>query len=418
MVPGIAESEALVVLFAQLGVVLTVATLLASVARRAGAPPVVGELLTGVFLGPSVLGLLAPSVYEALFPSDAVLLTGVSAVALVVLMTVVGMETDLDIVRAQPGRTLLVTLGSVAVPFALGGSLAFVAPDAVLAAGADRRVFALFVATAMSISAIPVVARILLDMGLLDAPLGRLAIAVALLNDTVGWLLLAVVVGLAGGEDPFAALPGTLLALAAVLALALTAGRWLAGRLSVVDDVAALPALVALALLAGAATQALGVEAVLGAFLVGALARDRGTLSESTVEGLERVTLTVLAPVFFAVAGLRVDLGALADPTVALAAAVAFAVAVVGKVAGTAGAALLSGMPPREAFGLGAVLNARGAMEIVVATVGLRVGVLNEAAYATVVLIAIGTSVMAPPLVGRILGREGRAVRTATTGNG
>ncbi|MFD1514614.1 cation:proton antiporter [Halomarina rubra] len=405
-VPDPAASEALVVLFAQLAVVLALATGLGALARRGGAPPVVGELLTGVVLGPSILGLVAPGVYAALFPEDATtLLLGVSSVCLVVLMTVVGFETDLSVARARPGQTLLVAAGSVVVPFALGGALAFVAPDAVLANPDARLPFVLFVATAMSISAIPVVARILLDMGLLDAPFGQLAVAVALVNDTLGWLLLAVVAGIATGSgDALASLPGTLLALAGVLVVALTVGRWFAARLGSVADSVALPTVVALALGAGAATQALGVEAVLGAFLVGAIARDRSTLAPETREALESVTLAMLAPVFFAVAGLRVDLGALADPTVALVGLVAFAVAVVGKVVGTVGAARLAGIDRRESLALGAALNARGAMEIVVATVGLRLGVLNEAAYAIVVCIAIGTSVMTPPLVRYVYG--------------
>jgi Kef-type K+ transport system membrane component KefB len=406
VIPDPAAGDELVVLFAQLAVVLLLATGLGALARRGGAPPVVGELLTGVVLGPSVLGVVAPSTYTWLFPADATrLLLGVSSVCLVLLMTVVGFETNLDVARANPGPTLLVAAGSVAVPFALGGALAFFAPEAVVADPAGRVPFVLFVATAMSISAIPVVARILLDMGLLDAPFGQLAVAVALVNDTIGWLLLAVVAGVAAGEDDaLAAVPGTLLALAAVLLVALTAGRWLVDRLGDATDGVALPSVVALALGAGAATQALGVEAVVGAFLVGALARERGTLDARTREAMESVTLAMFAPVFFAVAGLRVELGALADPVVALVGAVAFAVAVVGKVVGTVGAATLAGFERRESLALGAALNARGAMEIVVAAVGLRLGVLNEAAYAIVVCIAIGTSVMTPSLVRAVYG--------------
>jgi Kef-type K+ transport system membrane component KefB len=406
VIPDPAAGDELVVLFAQLAVVLLLATGLGALARRGGAPPVVGELLTGVVLGPSVLGVVAPSTYAWLFPADATrLLLGVSSVCLVLLMTVVGFETNLDVARANPGPTLLVAAGSVAVPFALGGALAFFAPEAVVADPTGRVPFVLFVATAMSISAIPVVARILLDMGLLDAPFGQLAVAVALVNDTIGWLLLAVVAGVAAGEgDALAAVPGTLLALGAVLLVALTAGRWLVDRLGDATDGVALPSVVALALGAGAATQALGVEAVVGAFLVGALARERGTLDTRTREAMESVTLAMFAPVFFAVAGLRVELGALADPVVALVGAVAFAVAVVGKVVGTVGAATLAGFERRESLALGAALNARGAMEIVVAAVGLRLGVLNEAAYAIVVCIAIGTSVMTPSLVRAVYG--------------
>ena len=408
VIPDPAASEDLVVLFAQLAVVLLLATALGALARRGGAPPVVGELLTGVVLGPSVFGLLAPDLYAALFPAEATtLLLGISSVCLVVLMTVVGFETDLTMARANPTRTLLVAAGSVVVPFVLGGALAVFAPDAVLATPDARLPFVLFVATAMSISAIPVVARILLDMGLLDAPFGQLAVAVALVNDTLGWLLLAVVAGIATGEgDALASLPGTVLALAGVLVVALTAGRWLVDRLGDVADGVALPTVVALALAAGAATQALGVEAVLGAFLVGALARERETLGVRTREAMESVTLAMFAPVFFAVAGLRVELGALADPEVAVVGLVAFVVAVVGKVVGTVGAATIAGFERRESLALGAVLNARGAMEIVVATVGLRLGVLNEAAYAIVVCIAIGTSVMTPPLVGFVYGGD------------
>lgn len=403
------ESDALVVLLGQLALVLAVATALGRGARRVGLPPVVGELLTGIVLGPSLFGAALPDAYGAVFaPERLDLLVGVSWLGLLLLMTLVGLETDLGVVRRRGRATGLIAVGSVAVPFALSGALAFAVPEALLADPARRGVFALFVATAMSISAIPVVARILLDFGLLEAEFGQLSVAAALLNDTVGWLLLAVVAAVAAGASrPLATLPTALLALAGVALLAATVGRWLLARfVAGRDDPTALALLVALAFAAGAATQALGLEAILGAFVVGAVAGETDSLDPASVRALERVTIGVLAPLFFAVAGLRVELGALADPVVAAVGLVALTVAIVGKFVGATGGALLAGLPTREALGVGAVLNARGAMEVVVATVGLRLGILTDGSYAVIVLIAIVTSAMAPPLLRRALGAD------------
>ena len=403
------EEHVLLVFWVQLVVLVVAARLLGVAARRFGQPAVIGELAAGVLLGPSVFGALFPSAARWLFPGDPVsggLLQVAGWLGIVLLLVLTGFETDLTLIR-QLGRAAVTVAGaSIALPFALGLGAGLAVPGSFLAAHTGRTVFALFVATALSISSLPVIAKVLSELQLTRRNFGQMTLAAGMANDVVGWLLLGAIAGLARhGSIRLAPILFTVAGMAAFLAVAFTAGQWGVDRLlrtvrargGGVGGAFTITALVAFA--AGAMTQALGVEAVLGAFVAGILLGRSKFQDSRVVAHLETATLTVLAPLFFASAGLRVDLGLLGHADVLAWAAVLVAVASVGKLGGAYIGGALARLDRRERLALGVGLNARGALEIVVATVGVSLGVLNPRMYTVIVMIAITTSVAAPPLL-------------------
>ena len=393
----------------QLLVLLLAARTFGALLRRLGQPSVVGELAAGLVLGPSVLGRVSPEAFAWLFPNDPVqhaLLAAVAWLGVLLLLVATGFETDLNLVRRLGRATGRVTFGSLVVPAIFGLAVGFAMPDAFLGDGASRLVFGLLMATALSISALPVIAAVLSQLELMRRSIAQVILAAAMMNDVVGWVLLGVVASLAqSGEVRIVPLFVTLFGLAAFLTFAFTLGqRGVDLLLRRAREQRAGPAgsfaiTLMVALAAGCATQALGLEAVLGAFIAGTVLGRSKFQDDETFVVLERISTTLLAPIFFATAGLRVDLGLLAEPQVALWGIVVLAAASLSKFGGAYLGGWSAGLPVRERLALGAGLNARGAVEIVVATVGLSLGVLNGSSYAVIVLMAMATSMAAPPIL-------------------
>ncbi len=402
------EHEVLVFLV-QIGLLLVVARLLGQLCRRVGQPAVVGELAAGVVLGPSVLGRIAPGVFDWVFPPGLMqsgMLFAVGWLGVLLLLVVTGFETDLALISRLGKAAVLVTAGSLLVPFAFGLGGGFLAPESLLGDDAERSVFALFLAAALTISSLPVIAKVLSELQLLRRNFGQLTLAVAMANDVIGWVLLGLIAGLAGsGAFDVRKLATTLIGLIVFLALAVAVGQRIVDavlhgmRRRQVGVGGWVTMAIAIALGLGAVTQALGVEAVLGAFIGGILLGRSRYAKREVEEQLETFTVAIVAPIFFATAGLRVDLSLLTDPEIAFWAVVVTVIASISKFTGSLIGARLSGLATREGMALGTALNARGALEIVIATVGLSLGVLNDASYTIVVIMAIATSVMAPPLL-------------------
>ncbi|SIR85263.1 transporter, CPA2 family [Haladaptatus litoreus] len=409
VIPPLGHHE-LLFLFGQLFVLLLTARVLGEVARYFDFPSVLGELLAGIVLGPSILGALFPGLFVALFPPDPAqyhLLEAVSWLGLLMLLVVTGFETDLDLIASRARRATSIASASIVVPFVLGFGIAWVLPATFLAADGNRFVFSLFIATALSISAIPVIAKILLDLGIIDREISQLTIASGMINDTVGWILLAVVAGLARGTEETAITTAgtTILFLAIFLVLSFTVGLRLVSRLirwvdsTFNSDLSLITTVMILALGVGTLTHALRLEAVLGAFVVGVLVGRVNRFDQGARHVFEVITLGIFAPIFFATAGLRVDLTALATPSILLVGAAVLGVAIAGKFIGAFVGARGAGLSNWEGIAIGAGLNARGALEIIVATVGLSLGVLTETMYTIIVVIAIVTSLFAPPIL-------------------
>lgn len=409
------EHHALFLLLVQLAVMLATTRVLGEVMRKLGQPPVVGELAGGVLLGPSVFGLAWPDLQATIFPriqSQADLLAVVAWLGVLFLLIVTGLETDLALIRKKGRTALLISAGGIITPFATGFALGELLPASFLVDAHMRVIFALFMAVAMSISAVPVIAKVLFDLKLMRRDIGQLTLAAAMVDDTIGWLLLSVVAGLASRG----ALDVTSVGISAgtavlFLLFALTVGgRLVDGVLVVVDEAvgtatAQLSTVLVLALAAAAFTQAMNIEAVLGAFVVGILAGQARRFRSEVGHALEAVTTGFLAPIFFASAGLKVDLVRLFDADVLVVAAVVLAIACVGKFAGCYVGAWAGGLPRWERLAVGSGMNARGAMEIIVATVGLSLHVLTPEMYSVIVMVAIVTSLMAPPLLRFCLAR-------------
>lgn len=399
----------LLIFWTQLFVLLCAAHALSALARRLGQPPVIGALASGLLLSNSVFGALWPEAHAWLFPADAVqqgLLQGVAWVGVGLLMIVTGFEADLDLVRRLGRASAAVSTGSLLVPCAVGFGLGFVIPQALVGENASRPIFALFMATALGISALPVIARMLAELDLMRRNFGQITLAAATANDIVGWILLGAVAGAArSGAFALDALLLHFVAVFVFMGVAFLVGQRLVDTLlrrvlrrgSGVAGAVAVTLLLALGF--GSLAQALALEAVLGAFVAGILCGRSRYQTPETFARIETLTTSFFAPVFFATAGLRADLSLLRDPSVLTWALLLLGAASAAKFIGAMAGARVARLHPLEGFALGAALNARGAVELVVATVGLGVGVLNAGSYTIVVLIALATSMMAPPLL-------------------
>jgi Kef-type K+ transport system membrane component KefB/nucleotide-binding universal stress UspA family protein len=403
-VHGLGEHQLLVFLL-QFTLLLGLARVLGAAARRLGQPTVIGEVLAGVLLGPTVLGHLLPAVQTFVFPRDPQqggLLELLSWIGMILLMLRTGIDTDVSRWRELKGPALLASLLGIAVPFAVGVVIGHLVPADLVGRG-GRGLFTVFVGTAMSISAVKVIAKILLDLNLMRRDVGLVILGASILDDTIAWIILAVVVRVAhtgtfGAGSVAITLAATagfgLLAFGVIRPLAGRAIRWLEreGRL----EHATTSAVVVLTLACGAATQALGIHAIFGAFVAGLLVGESPRVKEGTLDSIDAMVMGVFAPVFFAYSGLKVEALTLpAWPVTAL----VLGGAIVGKVAGAALGARAGGLRARDAVAVGIGLSARGSTELVVARIGMDLGVLAAPMYALIVLIPIVTSLLTPVLL-------------------
>lgn len=399
----------LTIFLLQIGLLLLVAVLLGRLAVRLGLPALVGELLTGVVLGPSLLGSLVPGLWDEVLPAGADqlhLVDAVGQIGLLLLVGVTGIQVDVGMLRRRGSTGVKISLAGLLLPLALGIAAGFAVPASFLTENTERSTFALFLGVAMCVTAIPVIAKTLADLGLLHRNIGQLTLAAGTVDDAVGWFLLSVVSAAATTGIRAGTVALSVLYLIGFLAAALLLGRplvaWalqLAARSG--DAGPRITVTVVVIVLGATATQSMGMEAMFGAFVAGiliSLARNDATLWRD-LSPLRTVTLSVLAPIFLATAGLRVDLTELADPAVALTGLLLLALAVLGKFAGAYIGARSSHMTHWEGIALGAGMNSRGVVEVVIATTGLRLGVLSTATYTVIVLIAVVTSVISPPIL-------------------
>ena len=400
--------ELLLVLL-ELALLLLVARGLGELMRRIQLPPVVGELLAGVLLGPSLFGWILPNLQEHIFPKSQAqsdLLSVVSWLGVLFLLIVTGLETDLNLIVSKGKTALLISLGGIVVPFATGLGLGWFLPESFLVNPNQRLIFSLFIATAMSISAVPVIAKVLMDLKLIRRDIGQVTLAAGMTDDTIGWILLSVVSGLASsGKFDFQTIFRSVGGALVFLGFAFTLGRSLmAWAFRWVDNyiggaTASLSALLVLAFGAAALTHTLGIEAALGAFVTGILAGQSPRFSREAGLTLELITSGFLAPIFFATAGLKVDLLQMLAPQTLGIGLVVLAIACFGKFTGAYIGSRVGGLSHWEGIAMGSGMNARGAMEIIVATIGVSLGVLNPQMYSIIVMVAIVTSLMAPPLL-------------------
>lgn len=399
-------------LLLQLVLILGTARLLSLLLRRLGQPPVIGEMTAGIVLGPIVLGALLPEWHARVFePSSLPALDGLSQVGLVLFMFIVGAE-----LRAPHGaRRQLIDAGwisvmSVLVPMAFGIGAAVLLYEGFAPAGVTFPVFALFMASAMSITAFPIMARILKERRMTHSVVGRLSLTSAALADVLAWIMLALVVVLADAREDWTRFWTMLGGLGMLAAVVLGAGRPLLARLLSRFSRDGRPEGPLLAVLligtfaCAYATKLLGVHPVFGAFLFGAALPRDDRLLETLIERVEYVAIIVLMPVFFALAGLNTTPSAFVG-TGLTALLIVLGAAVAGKVLGGAAGARIAGHPWRTALAVGSLMNARALMELIVMKVGLDAGVIGKDLFTMLMVMAILTTFMTGPLLTLFAGR-------------
>ncbi len=392
------EAVVLARLVLALAIVVVATRLVGALARKVGQPAVVGEIAGGILLGPTVFGALAPGLSAAVLPPDVVPPLRMLADAGVVLfMFRIGLELDTSVLAREARRAFGIAQASILLPALLGIALSWKLYPSLAGPTVTFWPFALFVGVSMAVTAFPVLARILVDFGLLRTPLGAMAMSVAAIDDATAWCLLAAVTGLVRAE-PGAWIDTTVLAPAFALVM-ITAGRALLARLASGPASSwRIGVLIAGMLASAAATHVIGIHAIFGAFLFGALVPAHSPLAHAavaTVTGL----IGVMMPAFFAVTGLRTEVslidGAAAWGTFVLVLAVACA----GKIGGTYVSARWAGLSARDAGALGALMNTRGLVGLVVVNLGLNLGVVSPEFFAMLVLVALATTAMTSPLL-------------------
>jgi Kef-type K+ transport system membrane component KefB len=400
---------------AQVVAIVALSRLLGLAARRVGQPLVVAEMLAGILLGPSFLGWLWPELAGALFSPDSLQIMGtVSQVGLVLFMFLIGLELEPRMLAGRGPASVAISQVTTAGPFALGAALALYLYERFAAPGISLLTFALFMGAFMSVTAFPVLARILAETRLLRSRVGAVTVACAAAGDLIAWCVLAFVVAAARATGHGGALVTTVLALAYVAAMLLLVRPLvvrLAARVTSADDmsqnVAAL--VLILVLVSSGLTELMGIHAVFGAFLFGAILPKEGGFARALVEKLEDLIVIALVPLFFAYSGMRTQIGLLDSGHDWAVCGLILVVATVGKAGGGAVAARLAGLSWRESGALGVLMNTRGLMGLIVLNIGLDLGVISSTLFSMMIIMAVVTTVIATPLLAWIYPAEAMA---------
>jgi Kef-type K+ transport system membrane component KefB len=392
-------------LLLQVVTIVVAARLLGTLFGHLGQPPVIGEMVAGVLLGPSLLGWVWPAAHAALFPPASLEpLRLLSQIGVVLFLFVVGIDVDVAHLRARAGAAIWVSHASIAAPLLLGTAFSLVVYRTLAPAGTPFSPFALFIGVAMSITAFPVLARILEERGLARTALGATAITCAAVGDVTAWCLLALVVALATAEALAGAAVTALLTLA-FTGLVLYVARPLARRLirpevgGELHQKAFVAGALSFVFLCALTTEAIGIHALFGAFLAGVAMPRHPSVLDYLRKRIEALGSVVLLPLFFAFTGLRTEIGLLADARSWLICAGVIAVAVAGKLGGSMLAARVTGMSWPDSFALGALMNTRGLIELIVLGLGYDLGILSPQIFAMMVLMALVTTLMTGPLL-------------------
>lgn len=392
-------------LLLQVIVIVTAARLVGGLFARIRQPPVIGEMIAGILLGPSLLGLVAPDVQAFLFPAQSLGgLRLLSQIGVILFMFVVGIELDLQHLRRKADAALLVSHASIVVPFFLGTASALLLYRSLAPAGVPFSAFALFLGVAMSITAFPVLARILEDRKMTTTVLGTTAIACAAVDDVTAWCLLAIVVALARADGlggSMVTLLLTLLFIAAMLFVVRPRMSRLAtgGSSGQVHGTGLLAGIFVFLFTSALFTEVIGIHALFGAFLAGVCMPPDSGLRQFLRERVETFSTVFLLPLFFAFTGLRTQVGLLDDWRSWLVCLGIIAVAITGKLGGSMLAARWTGMSWGDSFSLGALMNTRGLVELIVLNLGYDLGILSPRIFAMMVLMALITTFMTGPLL-------------------
>ena len=403
------------IFLAELILLLFVGRILGEAMSRVGQPAIFGQLLAGVLLGPSLFGALLPSVRHVIFPDTPALKTMIDAVSqlgILLLLLLTGMDTDLGLVKRRFRTVLSTSITGIAVPFVAGVLLAYQLPREIIPGQQGPLVSALFLGTALSVSSVKIVAMVLMEVGATRRDLGQLLLATAVLDDTLAWILIAVIAGIAAhGAVDLTAVLGSLAGTALFLALCLTVGRRLVARIirwandNLISEVPVITAILVVMFALALTTDLIGVHTALGAFVAGLLIGQSPILTDHIEAELRGFIIAFFSPVFFAVAGLGMDVRTLLDPKLLGVTVVVILVASGGKFLGAMLGGRFGGLSRAESLALATGLNARGSTEVIVASIGLSMGALSTELYTMIVAMAIVTTMAMPPTLRWMLAR-------------
>jgi Kef-type K+ transport system membrane component KefB/nucleotide-binding universal stress UspA family protein len=399
----------------KLFVVIVVGRLLGEILLRLRQPAVMGQLIAGLVLGPSLLGLILPDLQHALFPQtpdQKAMLDAVSQFGVLLILLLTGMETDLKLVRESSRASISASIGGIVIPFACGFALGEFLPDSMLPDPSKRLITSLFLGTALSIASVKIVATVVREMNFLRRTVGQVIIGSAIIDDTIGWIIIAVIFGIAlqGSVDPMT-LAKSVIGTLVFMAFSLTFGRRLVSLFirwvndTFVSDFAVVSAILIIMGVMALTTHMIGVHFVLGAFVAGILVGESPILTRHIDEQLRGLIVAFFMPVFFATAGLHADLTVLTDPRLLLLTFGLIAIATIGKFGGAFLGAEFGGLSRREALALATGMNARGSTEVIVATIGLSMGALNQDLFTMIVAMAVLTTLAMPPTLRWALSR-------------
>ncbi|HEX5209808.1 MAG TPA: cation:proton antiporter [Steroidobacteraceae bacterium] len=393
----------------QIVVLLLTGRLLGELVSRLGQPPVMGQLLAGIVLGPSILGHIAPGAEVALFPDlpqQRAMLEAVAQLGVLLLLLLTGMETDLSVMRHSGRAAVSVSLAGIAVPFLCGLAAIELLPAPMLARPDQRLLLALFIGTALAISSVKIVAALVRELGFIRRTVGQIILAAAIIDDAIGWIFVSVLLGLAQrGSIDVGGVARSVLGTLAFLAFSITLGRRLVFHvIRWTNDhfVSELPVITVILVIMGVmalTTNAIGVQTVLGAFVAGILIGESPILTRHIEEQLRGLIVALFMPVFFGLAGLATNVAALGRPNMLLLTAGLIAVASIGKFSGAALGGRLAGLTGRESLAVGSGMNARGSTEVIIASIGLSMGLINESFFTAIVVMAVVTTLAMPPML-------------------
>jgi Kef-type K+ transport system membrane component KefB/nucleotide-binding universal stress UspA family protein len=404
-----------IIFVAEIAILILVGRLLGELMQRIGQPSVIGQLLGGLLLGPSFLGLIWPEAQHALFPSEPAqkaMIDAVSQLGILLLLLLTGMETDVSLVRRVGRASFTVSLAGIILPFASGFALGEFMPETMLPNPDQRLITSLFLGTAMSIASVKIVAMVVREMNFMRRNLGQIILSSAIIDDTTGWVIIAIVLGLARhGSVDIGAVAQSVLGTAIFLGVSFTVGRVVTFKLirwsndHLISEVPIISVVLLLMIGMSLITNAIGVHSVLGAFVAGILVGESPIRTRQIDQQLRGVVTGLFAPVFFGMAGLSADLTILKDPKLVLFTAGLVIMASIGKAAGALVGGKLGGLTMRESLALACGMNARGSTEVIVATIGLSMGVLSHDLFTMIVAMAVITTMAMPPTLRWALAR-------------
>lgn len=393
-------------LLLQLVTILIAARLMGRLAMRFGQPAVIGEMAAGIMLGPSLLGWMAPSAFAALFPTDSLgTLQLLSQIGVCLFLFVVGMGVDVSHVRNQASAAVVISQSSIIVPALLGASMAALMFQSYAGSAATPTSFALFMAISMSITAFPVLARILMDRRLATTPLGSLALTCAAINDVAAWGLLAGIVAIAHADGLGGPLVTLILVAVFVVVMLFVVRRVLAEWMVPEPEdwkesqSGVMVGALALMLVSALATDLIGIHALFGAFMAGTVMPRADDIRQHLTVRIQDFSTLFLLPLFFVFTGLRTSLVLVGDVQGWLVCVAIVVIATVGKVGGTYLAARWSSIPAPDALALGALMNTRGLMELIALNIGYDLGILSPRVFAMLVVMALVTTGLTGPLL-------------------